>query len=76
MHARRGIRADLQKIVAAREEKFSLTSSTRRLRMPLHIAMLGLIAFLLILNGVYLTSFSKLDFQKISEAEFIWTVKS
>jgi hypothetical protein len=72
MHARRGIRADLQKIVAMREEKFSLTPSTRRLRTPVHILMLALIAFLLVLNGLYLNQFLKLDLNS-SPTILIWS---
>lgn len=73
MHARRGIRADLQKLVAAREEKFSLTPSTRRLRIPIHIAMLTLITFLLLLNAAYLERFSSIDINVVS-AVFIRTL--
>jgi hypothetical protein len=61
MHARRAIRGDLQKIIAAREQKFSLTAGTKRLRWPIHVVMLVLIGTLATLNWLYFSKFSQLD---------------
>lgn len=48
MHARRGIQNDLRQLIKTREQKFSLTSNTRRLRLPVHVAMILLLAGLLV----------------------------
>jgi hypothetical protein len=61
MHARRGLRSDLQRIIANREEKFALTKNTRSLRVPIHFAMCGLILALLYVNVFYFRLFGELD---------------
>jgi hypothetical protein len=61
MHARRAIRGDLQRIIAAREKEFTLTPGTRQLRTPIHLAMVVLILCLLSLNIGYFWIFTRLD---------------
>jgi hypothetical protein len=72
MHARRAIRGELQEIVKAREEKFTLTSNTRNLRLPVHLAMILLLFFLIALNGVLFEQLSKLDLAAIPMTVLAW----
>ncbi|MFN4042671.1 hypothetical protein [Limnobacter sp.] len=51
-HARREIRRDILKEIKARQTKYSLTEGTNKLRMPIAIAMLGLIAIFVALGSV------------------------
>jgi hypothetical protein len=71
MHARRGIRNDLRELIKAREQKFSLTG-TRRLRRPVHVAMILLLAGLLVVNGIYLKEIANLDIASSSIQVLLW----
>ncbi|MGM4904960.1 hypothetical protein AB8B21_12325 [Tardiphaga sp. 866_E4_N2_1] len=72
MHVRRAIRGELQEIVKAREEKFTLTSNTRQLRGPVHLAMMLLLLFLLALNGIFLWQLMGVDVGNASIAVLAW----
>jgi len=72
MHARRGIRNDLRELIKTREQKFSLTSNTRRLRLPVHAAMILLLAGLLAVNGIYLREIASLDITSSSIQVLLW----
>lgn len=72
MHARRGIRGDLQKTIQDRQQKFTLTADTRRLRWPVHAVMLMLLAFLAVVNGIYLEQLVKVDLQTASWPLLLW----
>jgi hypothetical protein len=72
MHARRGIRNELRDLIKAREQKFSLTSNTRRLRLPVHAALILLLAGLLVVNGVYLKQIANLDITSSSIQVLLW----
>lgn len=49
-HARREIRRDILKEIKGRQEKFKLTDGTNKLRIPINIAMWGLIGFFIIMS--------------------------
>jgi hypothetical protein len=72
MHARRGIRNDLRELIKNREQKFSLTSNTRRLRLPVHATMIFLLVGLLAVNGVYLGQIASLDIASSSIQVLLW----
>jgi hypothetical protein len=72
MHARRGIRNDLRELIKIREQKFSLTSNTRRLRLPVHAVLILLLAGLLVVNGVYLKQIANLDITSSSIEVLLW----
>lgn len=72
MHARRAIRNDLRELIKTREQQFSLTSDTRRLRIPVHVAMVFLLAGLLLVNGVYLAQIASLDIPSSSTQVLLW----
>jgi uncharacterized membrane protein len=61
MHARRAIRGDLQKLVATREAKFGLTPSTRRMRLPIHLALVLAIVVLCAVNVIFYFQFRELE---------------
>lgn len=66
MHARRGIRSDLQKTIKERQQKFTLTPETRKLRWPVHIAMITLLLALAAANYVNLEILLKFDMTSAS----------
>lgn len=72
MHARRGIRGELRQLIKQREAKFSLTSDTKALRWPVHVVMILLLAFLGLVNAVYLSEFTKLDLSGAPVAVLVW----
>jgi hypothetical protein len=65
-HARRQIRKDIIAEIKKRQAEFKLTDGTNKLRLPVALAMLGLICVFVVLAG-----FSILDFyHAISEADY------
>jgi hypothetical protein len=72
MHARRGIRGDLQKTIKARQQKFTLTPETTRLRLPLHITMIVLLLALAAANFVALLTILNLEIEKSTLPVLIW----
>ncbi|WP_111643398.1 DUF485 domain-containing protein [Marinimicrobium alkaliphilum] len=69
-HARRQIRKDIIKEIKNRQTEFKLTAGTNKLRWPVGLAMLGLIAVF-----VVLASFSIRDFYQsmnVSDARVLW----
>lgn len=56
-HARREIRRDILKEIKARQTKFSLTEGTNKLRTPIAVAMLGLIAIFVALSSISIKEF-------------------
>ncbi|MGJ5153031.1 hypothetical protein [Bradyrhizobium sp. HKCCYLR1023] len=73
MHARRGIRADLQKTIKERQQKFALTPETRRLRTPVHVALTLLLIALAAANYATLQAILKLDLDKATTSILVWT---
>lgn len=72
MHARRGIRSDLQKTIKGRQEKFTLTPETRRLRLPVHSALITLLLVLAAANAATLYAIVNLDIDKATLSVLIW----
>jgi len=79
-HARREIRRDILKEIKARQDKFSLTEGTNKLRKPIALAMIGLIAIFVFLGSVSALEFYDIlrssDMSKIliaSVKQFIYT---
>lgn len=68
MHARRGIRGDLQKTIKARQQKFTLTPETTRLRLPVHITMIVLMIVLGAANIVTLITILNLEIEKATSS--------
>jgi hypothetical protein len=73
MHARRAIRGDLQRLISAREASFSLSSGTKRLRLPIHGAFIILIGCLLGLNVAYFIKLAPVDWTNWSYA-LLWAL--
>ncbi|WP_139020699.1 hypothetical protein [Bradyrhizobium sp. ORS 285] len=74
MHVRRSIRQDLQKTIADRQTKFSLTDDTQRLRRPIHAAIIILLVLLIAINAVYLHQLTQIDFSNVSLAVMTWAI--
>ncbi|MEY9883934.1 hypothetical protein [Bradyrhizobium sp. USDA 329] len=72
MHARRGIRSDLQKTIKGRQEKFTLTPETRNLRLPVHIALIALLIALAAANAATIYSLFSLDIEKAAASVLVW----
>jgi len=79
-HARREIRRDILREIKARQDKFSLTEGTNKLRKPIAVAMIGLIAIFVFLGSVSALEFYDIlrssDMSKIliaSVKQFIYT---
>ncbi|MFK4653656.1 hypothetical protein ABIF97_003590 [Bradyrhizobium japonicum] len=72
MHARRGIRSDLQKTIKGRQEKFTLTPETRRLRLPVHVALITLLIVLAAANAATLYAIINLDVEKATLSTLVW----
>ncbi|MGJ4969687.1 hypothetical protein ACQR1N_18280 [Bradyrhizobium sp. HKCCYLRH1073] len=73
MHARRGIRADLRNTIKERQQKFTLTPETRRLRTPVHVALVILLGALAAVNYATLHAILTLDLDKATTPVLIWT---
>lgn len=72
MHARRGTLGELRKRILERQQKFTLTPETTRLRMPIHIALIVLILALLGANAVTATTLLSLDVGKADWPVLAW----
>jgi len=72
MHARRGTLSELRKRILERQQKFTLTPETTRLRMPIHIALIVLILALLGANAVTATTLLGLDVGKAEWPVLAW----
>lgn len=72
MHARRGIRSDLQRTIKERQQKFTLTPETRRLRTPVHIALIGLLVILGAVNYATVQAVLALNFETAGAPVLVW----
>lgn len=72
MHARRGTLGELRKRILERQQKFTLTPETTRLRRPIHIALIVLIAALLGANVVTANAVLNLDVGKVEWPVLAW----
>lgn len=79
-HARREIRRDILREIKSRQDKFSLTEGTNKLRKPIAIAMALLVAFFMVLSSMSAIEFydilNSADMSKIiiaSIKQFIYT---
>jgi len=72
MHARRALRSDIQKIIKDRQQQFSLTPETRRLRLPVHIALITLLGVLAVANYVTVQTVLNLNVQDATLLLLIW----
>jgi hypothetical protein len=74
MHARRGIRSDLQRTIKGRQERFTLTPETRRLRTPVHVTMIALLVALGAANYANLLTLLNFDFSNATIPVLIWAL--
>lgn len=74
MHARRGTLGELRKRIVERQQKFTLTPETTRLRLPIHIALIVLIAALLGANYVTASAVLSLDAGKADWPVLAWAL--
>ncbi|MGY0574307.1 hypothetical protein ACTGJ9_027215 [Bradyrhizobium sp. RDM12] len=72
MHARRGTLGELRKRILERQQKFTLTPETTRLRWPIHIALIVLISALLGANFVTASTVLSLDAGKVEWPVLAW----
>jgi len=61
MHARRAQHAELRNLIQAREQSFTVTKGTRKLRLPVHMMLFLLIASLAAANIAFWWTFSIAD---------------
>jgi hypothetical protein len=73
MHARRGIHSDLRSTIKARQQKFTLTPETRRLRLPVHLALAALVLALTVANYVTFRAIGNLDIANATIPILAWT---
>lgn len=74
MHARRGTLGELRKRILERQQKFTLTPETTRLRTPIHIALIVLIIALLGANYVTAGTILNLDVAKVEWPVLVWAL--
>ncbi|MBW7964950.1 hypothetical protein [Bradyrhizobium sp. BR 10261] len=72
MHARRGTLGELRKRIIERQQKFTLTPETTRLRWPIHAALIVLILILLGVNVVTASTILNLDVGKVDWPVLAW----
>jgi len=72
MHARRGTLGELRKRIIERQQKFTLTPETTRLRWPIHGALIVLILALLGVNVVTASTILNLDVGKMDWPVLAW----
>jgi hypothetical protein len=73
MHARRGLRTDLQRTIKERQQKFTVTPETRLLRVPVHVAMIALLFGLAAVNYAAIQAILGLDLEKATLPVLAWT---